>query len=530
MTRRVEGIPMEKDKEINRLRDIFKRNRNKTFIVDALNGKEYTYADIERLSLNYAAYLEEVHGVKKGDKIAISLPNCIEFTLLYFACMQAGAITVPINPKLHEQEIKYILENSEAKVAYTTKTIEKALKEAPSLADDIRITSFTPLHERRGSEKDEFDLLKEANRKRDTAKRPFDKVEDEDTIVIIYTSGTTKRPKGVMIEYKNLIGNGLLFSKTIGAGPHSRFYNILPLAYLGGFYNLTMIPFLSEGSSVLEETFCPKVALGFWERAKRFRVNTLWLVPTIISILLSIDRSNADDKLGNDIKLALVGTAPLPAALKKRFEERYGLILYENYALSETFFISTNSPSMQENKGVGKIMPMCTVTITDESGKALKAGETGEIIVKTPYVMKGYYKNEEETKATIREGRLYTGDVGHIDRDRYLFITDRKKDIIIRGGINISPKEIEDVICTNPLVNEVAVIGIPNENSGEEIIAVVKANLELKPKDIRSICLANLAAFKVPERVILTGDFPRSVTGKIQKNKLREMIIQGKLK
>ena len=521
---------MEKDEHIQKLRDIFKRNRDKTFIIDSLNGKEYTYADIESLSLVYATYLENVLGIRKGDKIAISLPNCIEFTILYFACMQAGAIAVPINPKLHEQEIRYILDNSEANVAYTTNAIEKALKEPPGLADNIRIISFTPLHERKDAEKDAFNPLEEAARKRDIARRSFDRAADEDTIAVIYTSGTTKRPKGVMIAYKNLIENGLLFSRTVGAGPHSRFYNILPLAYLGGFYNLTMIPLLSEGSSVLEEAFCPKVALQFWERVRSFEVNTLWLVPTIISILLSIDRSDAKDKFNKDIKLALVGTAPLPEALKKRFEERYGITLYENYALSETFFISTNSPYIPENKGVGRILPACTVSMVDESGKTLGTGEMGEIVVKTPYMMKGYYKNDEETRATIRNGSLYTGDVGYIDSSGYLFITDRKKDMIIRGGINISPKEIEDIICTSPLVNEVAVVGIPNEDSGEEVVAVVKAHPGLTQADIRNICKANLASFKIPERVIFTEDFPRGVTGKIQKNRLREMIAQGKLK
>lgn len=509
--------------EIEKLKGIFSRNRRRVFLVDAKDGQEFTYGDIERLSLKMAAFLAG-NGLEKGSKIAMVLPNCIESIVIYFGCMQNGSVLIPVNPLLHPEEIRHILASSGADALFISETgIEKT---DSTCNDGLKQFVLNINTEKRAG----INLLEEL-KKAETASGTFQRITDDDLLAIVYTSGTTSAPKGVMISYKKIIKNGTAFANALGMTADLRFYNMLPMAYLGGLYNLTLIPLFAEGSVVLDEAFGPKLALDFWKRAEAFKVNALWLVPSILSIILSLDRTEGGARYcKKNVKLALVGTAPLHESVKKKFEERYGIELYENYGLSETFFISTNSPGLKDNKGVGKIMPGCTVQIIDESGKVLRTDETGEIIVKTDYLMEGYYGEPAETAEAAGGRGFRTGDIGHIDKDGYLFVTDRKKDIIKRGGINISPKEIEEVINGNMLVNEVSVVGIENELSGEEIIAVVNAKAALTGDEIIALCKKHLASFKIPKRIIFTDKFPRSVTGKIQKNRLREMIAAGEVK
>ena len=507
----------------NKLREIFEKNRKKVFVIDSITGKEFRYGDIEELSLKLATILDE-DSVKKGEKIVILLPNCIEYIIIYFACMQIGAVPVPINQRLHPEEIRYILSNAGAKYLFISTTMEEILD---YLKDSVqKVFSFTPSNER-----DAGGLLSQIRKQKLYAEKSFENVNDRDTIIIVYTSGTTSMPKGVVISYGHIISNGSAFADALNLSPELRFFAILDLAYIGGFYNLMLIPFICQGCIVLEKTFSPQLALNFWSAVKKFHVNALWLVPSMLSLLLSLDRSDEGrDYCEEHIKTALVGTAPLSVHLKKSFEERYSLTLYENYGLSETFFISTNSPSLPHNKGVGRIIPGCEVSIVDEKGNECNLNKTGEITVRTKYLMNGYFKNPEGIRANLKNGRFFTGDIGYIDDDGYLFITDRKKDLIIRGGINISSREIEEVIIAHPLVREVAVIGLPNKYSGEEVVAVIDGEPGLSEKDIKMHCQNHLALFKIPEHIYFTKEIPKSVTGKIQKNRIKDMLSKRGVK
>ncbi len=524
-----DGTLLTENEEINRIRHIFKRNGNRLFLIDSHTGQEFTYGAIEELSLKFATVLSELN-ISKGDKIAVIAPNCLEFVILYFACMQIGCIPVPINNKLHFNEIKYILSNSEASILFIASSSADLV---PLLSGYVKkIIPFTPYSE---NEKDGAgDLLKKISAAPKYLETSFQKISDTDIIAIVYTSGTTKAPKGVIITYEHIIKNGRRFARILHLNKESRFYNYLSLAYLGGFYNLTLIPFLSEGSIVLDNMFNPKIAVYFWEQIKKYNINTLWLVPSIISIILSLDRANLgiDYCQKGNIRTVLVGTAPLPDSLKKRFEEKYHLVMYENYGLSETFFITTNAPNFSKNMGTGRLMPGCEVLILDENGKNCSAGELGEIVVKSEYATSGYYKNDEETARSIKNRLFYTGDIGYFDGDNYLFIAGRKKDLIIRGGINISPQEIEDAISTFQGVKDSAVIGANDDLKGERIIAfvIIEDNIgnsgDIKD-GLKKHCCANLANFKVPEEFIFVKEFPRSVTGKVQKNKIKELYMAG---
>jgi len=497
--------------EVAKLKEIFEKNADKIFVTDSKTNQEFSYRDIEGLSLRLASFLEE-KGIKKQETIAIILPNCIEFILLYFACMHIGAIPVPINQRLRSREIKHILSNSNAKCIFIW-------DEKKALLDHIQIEKVFTI---KPSNKEPGFI--EEIRKCPPLEKAFASITDEDIIIIVYTSGTTKMPKGVVRTYKQVISNGAIFVKTLELSSNLNFFAYMDLAYLGGFYNLMLIPLLAQSSIVLGDTFNPEMALHFWDYIEKYKINALWLVPSIVSILFTLEKDKATPK-DHLIKKALIGTAPLTGSLKKRFEDAYKIEVFENYGLSETFFITTNSQNLSKNKGVGKLLPGVEITIRDNNNQKCKEGE---IFVKSPFIMNSYYNNEEETKASFVDGWFKTGDIGYLDEDQHLHITGRKKDIIIRGGINISPKEIENVILQNDMINEVAVIGIPNELTGEDIAACINGNIS--EEEIRKNCQKNLAPFKVPKYFYFVKEFPRSVTGKIQKQKLKEMIKDGTLK
>ena len=508
--------------EINKFKDILTRNRGNVFVVDPHTGEEFTYGDIERFSLQLAGMLSR-SGIKKSYKVAIFLPNCVEFIIIYFACMHLGAIAVPVNHKLHPKEAEYMLSNTGAEFLFTSSSLAEAMNGAGISVKHM--FSFTPCNEKGGKSREDTDGFFSWIRQQEAyVNGVFSGIEDTDTFVIVHTSGTTRRPKGVMISYGNIIRHSFTFSKTLAFRRGSRFYTILDLAYLGGFHNLMLIPFACQGSIVLDKTFSPRMAVVFWPNVAKYKIDTLWLVPSFLSLLLSLDRS--DMKVKHSVEKALVGTAPLALSLKERFEKKYSVTLYENYGLSETFFLSTNAPAFPFNKGVGKPIEGCSVAIVNEEGRMCGAGERGEIAVKTDYIMKGYYEDPEETKMRFKDGMFYTGDIGHLDEEGHLFVSDRKKDMIIKGGINISPKEVEEAVMMHPEVSEAVVVGFPNEYSGEEIVAVVNVNRgsSLKENDIKLHLRGHLASFKIPERIYLNMEVPRSVTGKVQKNKLKDIL------
>jgi long-chain acyl-CoA synthetase len=435
--------------------------------------------------------------------------------------MKLGVTAVPINPILNAEEIKYILHSSKSEaVLVGAQYLEKNafLKEIPLRC--LLVLEAGKGISRNGSFLPLADVLSKPG------PQSSYESEDGDTVAIMYTSGTTAYPKGVEISYQRVIGNGLLFSRSLGLNAENRFYGILSMAYMGGWYNLMLIPFLNGSSLVISDTFDAGSALQFWNNVEKHGINTLWLVPTIMSIIMSLDRGEKGRQLGREqIKMGMVGTAPLPDKLKTSFEERYGFYLNENYGLSETFFISTNSFRHAKKGTVGKVLEGVEVKVIKDGESRFLTEDEGEIAVKTPYLMKGYYGETEGDQLLDGEGYFPTGDIGYLDPEGYLHLTGRKKDLIIRGGINISPKSVENAISGNEVVLESAAIGIPHEAYGEEVIAFVKIkdalSGKIKEKDILDYCREKLPEFKCPKRIIFIDEMPKSVTGKIQKAKLK---------
>lgn len=516
---------------IELLLDIPKRNEKRDFLIDSLSGKSITFGELQKSALIIGSNLKKL-GLNKGDRLAIVLQNSTAFVKLYFACLYAGIVTVPINPVLGQKEISSIVKRSGAKLlvisAETAAQIDlKAISEAGISAKAI-------LDGRKSTLPANIEIWKEFEMPSKNSKdfKPFDAMKPTDTMTIVYTSGTTAMPVGVEHTISDLIDNARTFNKMLNIGPENRFYGILSMTYLGGYYNLLMLPYIGQSSVVLANTFDARAALNFWQSARQWKVNTLWLVPTIMSILLEMDRGHeGEDFCRKNIRLGLVGTAPLPLQLKNDFESRYGFPLYENYGLSETLFISTNAPDFPvKESSVGKILPGIEVSIKNEKDITLNHGEEGQIHVRTPYLMKGYYENDKGTfRQFDKEDWFATGDIGMLSPEGNLFITGRKKDLIIRGGINISPAAIENVLCQHPAVSECAVVGIPHSLYGEDIAAALRLAQDqdfekIKPELVK-LCKDNLAVIKQPSHIFEIKDFPRSSSGKIQKNKVRDLLL-----
>lgn len=304
------------------------------------------------------------------------------------------------------------------------------------------------------------------------------------------------------------------------------------MTYLGGYYNLLMLPFCGGSSVVIDRTFSALSAMNFWSSAIKNAVNTIWFVPTIISILLEMDRGTEGREFCLDrVRLSLVGTAPLPLTVRQAFEKRYGLTLYENYGLSETFFISSTNPnSPVRDRSVGLLLPGLSVKIEGQTEAAPETVEReGEILVGTPFLMEGY-EGEERMPIVESGGQRWfpTGDIGYLARDGNLFITGRKKDLIIKGGVNVSPLHIEEVFHRHPAVRDCAVVGVPRRLYGEDIAAVfcLKEGYDFQnvEKELIETAEKNISLTSCPAYYLVIDQMPRSSAGKIQKGVLRELL------
>lgn len=515
------------------LTEIPRKNASRDFLINAISGERISFGDFNLSGCAIASDLLR-RNLRKGDRIAIILHNSSGFAKIYLACLYAGIVTVPINPILSRGEIEHIISHSGAKLLILSdKTVHLVNPgEIEANAVEILTVCSEPGKAHPSGESKsafwEIDGLEP-----DRAFVPLTGIEPDDWMTIVYTSGTTASPKGVIHTISDIVDNARLFNQRLGIGPENRFYGILSMAYLGGYYNLLMLPYVGESSVVATTAFDAKAAFEFWNVAKRYRVNTLWLVPTILAILMEMDRGRTGiDYCQENIKLAIVGTAPLPDNLGRRFEKKYGLTLFENYGLSETLFIATQSPKLTRASGsVGNLLPGVQISIRSDDETPVKHGQEGEITVATPHLMVGYHNHlsRDDSSQATADGWFPTGDIGLIKPTGELYITGRKKDLIIKGGLNVSPASIENVICQHKAVNECAIVGIPHSAYGEEIAAVLRLDQNVSIEQVRpeiiQMCKDYLSPAKQPTHYLETDSFPRSSTGKIQKDKVRALLV-----
>jgi long-chain acyl-CoA synthetase len=474
-------------------------------------GRSVSYGEFDARTDELAAGLAHL-GVQPGDVVSVMLPNCLEFLEAWWATLKAGAVFGPINPAFTAPEAAYVIGHSQA-VAVVTDSNGAATvagrRGTPELAHLRHVISV-----------DEGGDLALDSLGAYGAEVPRSSRGPDDLATLMYTSGTTGKPKGAMLTHANVLANAAMGAELLPLVAGERVGMLLPLFHVNAQVVTCVIPMMVGCEVAMWERFS---ASTFWQTVSELEPVALSAVPTILAAVLH----TANAPTGRtSLRYIICGAAPLSRELLEAFEERFEIRILEGYGLTESTCVSSLNPyyGLRKPGSIGLPVRGQQLKIVAPDGSAVDDGELGEIVVTGPNVMAGYLHNEEATTATIRDGWLHTGDVGYVDSDGYVFIVDRAKDMIIRGGENIYPREIEEVLYTHPGVLECAVIGVPHEVRGEEVLAVVapKPGAELDGDELQAYAVERLAAFKVPRRFEIRAELPKNATGKISKPPLRE--------
>lgn len=478
--------------------------------ITSFQGKVTTYREFYKQISNLAAYFQS-EGIKKGDVIAIYLHNSDSFLKCYYACQLGGYIVLPINTKLTASELEYIFTHSEAKVLIYDSRFTDTLNQLPKAMEGF--SCKVPV-----GEGEIFDSLIQ----NDSLSFIEETIDPEDMAVIFYTSGTTGKPKGVMLSGNNVKAVAEIWATAMDITSDDRMHIVAPLFHCAASHVFSIPVIYRGGTIIIEEQFSPEQAMNTMEQEK---VTIFFGVPAMYNMLLNTSKMGSL-RLPN-LRLFAYGAAPMPYELVKKLKA-----LFPSVKLQNLYGQTENSPAATTLKdhfalnkigSVGEPLPMTEVQVVDEFGEALPTGLVGEIVVKGPQVMKGYLKNEEETTRAIKNGWLYSGDLGRFDEDGLLYIVDRKKDMIIRGGENVYPVEVEEVLYEIPEILEAAVVGIPHQIYGEvpKAYIVCKDGQALTENDVISYCKTKLASYKLPVEVDFIDVLPRNASGKVLKTALR---------
>jgi long-chain acyl-CoA synthetase len=467
---------------------------------------ELSYGDVLAQSEALGAHLQANLGVKPGDRVGVWLKNCPEFVPVVFAILSAGGAVVPINNFLKPDEVNYIIADADLDLIITEATLSEQL---PKLVD-ARPTLRAWMVE----EFSELDPISGEVKNADSSRQ------ESDLAVLIYTSGTTGRPKGAMLSHGNLLSNVDSCRQVLSAVDADRFVVVLPLFHSFMLCVGLFLPFLIGGSVVLVRSVHP---------AKNVVQEIIHRGATILPAIPQFFRALANVPVTEPLPLrvCLSGGAPLPIEILREFNERMPIPLLEGYGLSEASPVVSMNPLAGPWKtgSIGIPIPGVQVSVQSDEGTHLPVHATGEICVRGGNVMLGYWKQPAETARAIRNGWLMTGDIGHRDEEGYFYITDRKKDMLLVNGINVYPREIEEIIYQFPGIKEAAVIGIPDPRKGEHPMAFVGIveGTTFDEKAIIQFIRARLADYKVPKQVICLPALPRNATGKILKTTLRSL-------
>ncbi len=480
--------------------------------------EEYSNVRINKMGCRLASGLKAL-GIGRGDHVVVSLPNSPEV----FACFQAiwriGAVIVPIMFLLGENETRYILDHSDAKAVITSQDLLEKIENARK--GIAHIQNVIVIGGQDSGDLVDFHGLVD----RSSPEENIEEMKEDDVALMIYTSGTTGRPKGVMLSHNNLYQNAIGSFDATEAEKGTITLLSLPLAHSFGVVVMNagnVAPF-KEGFYVLMRWFDPEEVFRLIEK---YRVTQFAGVPTMYQILLN--HPTADDYDTSSLERCTISAAPVTEELYRAFTTKFNCNMYEGYGLTEASpTVALCRPSMPRKEGsTGVPIPGVEVKIVDLDDNELPAGEQGEIVVKGPNIMLGYYKRPEETEETLCGGWLHTGDVGYLDEEGYLFITDRIKDMIIKGGYNIYPSEIEGYLEEHPAVAEVSVIGIADEKYGEEIMAFIVRMPEQasSEEEIIEFAKSRMTPFKAPSKVKFVDGLPKSLVGKVLKKELRKLV------
>ncbi len=485
----------------------------KVFLFSEPDGRRFTYSEFD-LAVNRAASMLSAHGTGTADVVSLLMPNSVEYIIAYFACWKLGAVAGPVNSLLKENEIAFVLGNSETKGILVhsefQECIEKIRGELPQL-------QFVITFDDESEATREF--AKERGASRQDARSPD--LDKDDDAIIIYTSGTTGKPKGCLLTHGNVIANARQISEWLNFTDEDRLLTIMPLFHMNAVSVTTMSALYAGGSTVISRKFS---ASQFWKIISDYRVTSFGSVATMLSMLLSKYPEGVPKGLTTDqLRFAMCGSAPVPAEVMKKFEETFNCPVVEGYGLSESTCRSTFNPPDEGRRPGSCGLPIGNeMRVFDDDDREVADGQLGEIVLRGENILKGYYKNPEATAIAFRNGWFHTGDIGYRDQDGYFFIVDRKSDMIIRGGENIYPREIDEVLYQHPAVAAAATIGIPDQLYGEEVAAFVvpRDGSNVSEEELISHCTEKLADYKCPKTIRIVKDIPKGPTGKLLKREL----------
>jgi long-chain acyl-CoA synthetase len=491
-----------------------------------------TYGELDGAVTKFADGLSKL-GVKKGDHIALLLGNSPHFVIGLHGALRLGATVIPINPIYTPDEIGYIVNNGDVKALVTfdllVPLIEKMHQALPRVENFI--ICETP--QGQASKADPSALSAFSKMKSFTqviASGDLDfkgpELKDDETAVILYTSGTTGKPKGAMLTHKNLYCNAKDVSDYLHMNENDRVITTLPMFHVFCLTVALNAPLMNGATILIDPKFSPK---EIFRLAKKYEPTVFAGVPTMYNFLLQFDDGNTEDL--KSLRLCISGGAAMPVALLHGFEKKFNVIVSEGYGLSEASPVTCFNPLDKPRKAgsIGQSIMNVENKVVNELGEEVSVGEVGELIVRGPNVMKGYYKLPEETAATIRDGWLYTGDLAKKDEEGYFYIVDRKKDLILVGGYNVYPREVEEVLYNHEDVVEVAVLGVPDPDLGEAVRCyVVSKNPQLTEELLLAYCAEHLAKYKVPSSIEFLEELPKNTTGKILRRALKNQVLQTK--
>ncbi|MDG3009458.1 long-chain fatty acid--CoA ligase [Rhodococcus sp. D2-41] len=483
-------------------------------------GTRMTYRELDQAA-NRVAHLLRSLGLEPGDRVVMQCPNVPDFPVVYFGILKAGCVVVPVNVLLRSREIAYHLRDSNAKAFFAFEDpfgsdAWDAFAANESCERFFQLGTSTP---GRGVSTALWSALDCHSPTFESASTAAD-----DTAVILYTSGTTGQPKGAQLTHANMLQNAQVASRLFGSEDHDVYLAALPLFHVFGLTCQLNTALLGGASVVLQPRFEPGETLVLMLRE---RVTVFAGVPTMyLALLAHAARSDPSDldQLARHLRMANSGGSALPLEVLRQFKDRFGVQILEGYGLSETSPIATFNRTDRPTKPGSVGLPIwgVQVKVVDQDGHEVRDGELGEIVIRGHNVMKGYHDRPDETAAAMRGGWFHTGDIGRRDDDGYFYVVDRAKDMIIRGGYNIYPRELEEVLMTHPAVSMVAVVGVPHPTHGEEVKAFIvpSAGADTTEDALVQWCRANMAAYKYPRLLEFRESLPLSGTGKVLKREL----------
>jgi long-chain acyl-CoA synthetase len=478
--------------------------RDPDHVAIKLDDVELTYGALDGASAHIAGLLA-AHGFQPGDRVGIMLPNVPYFPVVYYGVLRAGGIVVPMNVLLKKREVAYYLTDSGAKLVFAWHEFaQDAQAGAGEAGADCLLVQPGAFEQQVGAAEPETSVA-------DTA--------DDDTAVLLYTSGTTGQPKGAELTHANLTLNARGAADLFDLGSEAILLGALPLFHSFGQTCGMNATVSGGGTLTLLPRFDPGKALEIIQRDK---VNVFQGVPTMYGAMLHLPERERYDV--STLRLCGSGGSAMPVELLRGFDEAFGCKILEGYGLSESSPVASfNHPDRERKPGsVGTPIENVEMRIVDDDDHEVAQGEVGEIVIRGYNVMKGYWQRPEATAETIVDGWLHTGDMGRVDEDGYFYVVDRKKELIIRGGYNVYPREIEEVLYEHPAVREAAVVGMPHDEYGEEVGAavVLKDGASATPDELRDYVKEQVAAYKYPRVVWLLDDLPKGPTGKILKREI----------